>query len=77
MYHSLGTSDSILFDKNAEKHSIQYHYVISQWFVEIVDGAVHGKITTSDPEFSRLNAGVATSMTPPTLVAVDGAADAK
>jgi ADP-ribose pyrophosphatase YjhB (NUDIX family) len=70
------TTDSIHFDKNAEKRSIQYHYVISQWFVEIVNEVVHGEISTSDPECTGLNSDVATSMVP-TLVAADDAADAK
>eukprot|EP00554_Chaetoceros_debilis_P015779 CAMPEP_0194118774 /NCGR_PEP_ID=MMETSP0150-20130528/36961_1 /TAXON_ID=122233 /ORGANISM="Chaetoceros debilis, Strain MM31A-1" /LENGTH=246 /DNA_ID=CAMNT_0038810273 /DNA_START=185 /DNA_END=925 /DNA_ORIENTATION=- len=71
------TTDSIHFDKNAEKLTIQYHYVISQWFVEIVNEVVHNEVSAaSDPEFSGLNSDAATSMAPPTLVAADDAADA-
>lgn len=74
------TTDSIHFDKNEEK-CVQYHYVISQWFVEIVNGnsgnEVLNEVSASDPDFSSSSQDVAKSMEPPPLVAADDAADAK
>jgi len=78
--YSISSTDSIHFDDDALEVStvrggtsaVKFHYVITQWFAEVLSTRPIG-VTGSHPQHDSTTA----TITLPTLVAADDAADAK